>query len=146
MKKRKGFSLLELMMVVGIILIIASMAVPSLLRSHQTAQESSAIAQLRTINSAEVTYLASNQGSYGDIPALITQGLLDPRFLASISGYSFTLAASGANYTANANPTSINAGRFGYFSAADAIIRYATYQAANCTPCFPIGQSGAPIQ
>src|SRR4029077_2429075 len=102
MKTQRGFSLLELLIVVAIILIIATIAIPALLRSRQSAQESSAIAQLRTINTAEVTYLTSNQGSYGDIPSMITQGLLDARFASSISGYRFTVAAAGANYTANA--------------------------------------------
>ena len=77
MKRNQGFSLLELLIVVAIILIIATIAIPSLLRSRQSAQESSAVAQLRTINTAEVTYLSSNQGAYGSLPMLITQGLLD---------------------------------------------------------------------
>src|ERR1043166_7045549 len=102
-KRNRGFSLLELLIVVAIILIIATIAIPSLLRSRQSAQESSAVAQIRTINTAEVTYLSSNQGSYGDIPSLTTQGLLDNRFTGSVSGYSFTLTASGSNYTVNAD-------------------------------------------
>src|SRR6266581_4664595 len=147
MKNNRGFSLLELLIVVAIILIIATIAIPSLLRSRQSAQESSAVAQLRTINTAEVTYLSSNQGSYGAIGPLITQGLLDNRFSGSVSGYNFTITASGSNYTVNADPTSANAGRFGYYSAPDAVIRYATYQAAgSCTPCYPGTLSGAPVQ
>src|SRR5438093_213904 len=118
--RNKGFSLLELLIVVAIILIIATIAIPSLLRSRQSAQESSAVAQLRTINTAEITYLSSNQGSYGDIPSLITQGLLDNRFAGSVSGYNYAVAASGPNYTGNADPTSTNAGRFGYYTLPDA--------------------------
>ena len=144
--KNRGFSLLELLIVVAIILIIATIAIPSLLRSRQSAQESSAVAQIRTINTAEVTYLSSNQGSYGDIGPLITQGLLDNRFSGSVSGYTFTITASGSNYTVNADPTSTNAGRFGYYSAPDAVIRYATYQGGNCTPCYPGSLSGNPVQ
>jgi prepilin-type N-terminal cleavage/methylation domain-containing protein len=146
MNRDQGFSLLELLIVVAIILIIATIAIPSLLRSRQAAQESSAVAQLRTINTAEVSYISSNQGSYGDIPSLITQGLIDSRFSGSVSGYTFTLSASGPNYTANANPTSTSAGRFGYYSAPDAVIRYATYQGGTCNPCYPNALSGAPVQ
>ena len=146
MRNTKGFSLLELLIVVAIILIIATIAIPSLLKSRQAAQESAAVAQIRTINTAEVTYLSSNQGAYGSIPQLVTQGLLDSRFLGSVSGYNFTVAASGSNYTANADPTSVNAGRFGYYSLPDAVIRYATYQGGNCTPCYPGSLSGAPVQ
>ena len=146
MKKNEGFSLLELLIVVGIILIIATIAIPALLRSRQSAHESSAVSQLRTINTAEVTYLTSNQGSYGDIPSLITQGLLDVRFSGSVSGYSFRVTTSIGNYTATADPTSTNSGRFGYYSGPDAVVRYATYQDSDCRPCYPGNLSGAPVQ
>ena len=146
MKRDRGFSLLELLIVVAIILIIATIAIPSLLRSRQAAQESSAVAQLRTVNTAEVTYLSSNQGTYGDIPQLITAGLLDGRFSTSVSGYTFSVTASGSDYTATATPTSTNAGRFGYYSVPDAVVRYQTATSTNCAPCFPTNQSGSPVQ
>jgi prepilin-type N-terminal cleavage/methylation domain-containing protein len=146
MKKNSGFSLLELLIVVAIILIIATIAIPSLLRSRQAAQESSAVSNIRTINTAEVTYLSSNGGNYGSIPELITAGLLDNRFATSVSGYTFIVSASGSDYTATATPTSTNAGRFGYFSVPDAVVRYQTATSGTCNPCYPSGQSGAPVQ
>jgi type IV pilus assembly protein PilA len=146
MKRNRGFSLLELLIVVAIILIIATIAIPSLLRSRQSAQESSAVAQLRTINTAEVTYLSSNQGAYGSLPMLITQGLLDNRFSGSVSGYNYTVSATGTDYTASATPTSTNAGRFGYYSTPDAVIRYQTTTTAACTPCYPSNMSGNAVQ
>ena len=148
MKRDRGFSLLELLIVVAIILIIATIAIPSLLRSRQAAQESSAVSNIRTINTAEVTYLSSNAGNYGSIPELITAGLLDGRFSATtgVSGYSFVVSASGSDYTATATPTSTNAGRFGYYSVPDAVVRYQTATSTTCNPCFPAGQSGAPVQ
>ena len=148
MKTNRGFSLLELLIVVAIILIIATIAIPSLLRSRQAAQESSAVAQVRTINTAEVTYLSSNQGSYGDVISLVSQGLLDNRFTGSVSGYGYTVTASGTDYTVTAMPTSANAGRFGYYSLPDAVIRYSTQTTGCGGPggnCFPNGQSGAPV-
>src|SRR5947207_14387471 len=116
MKNNRGFSLLELLSVVSIILIIGTIAIPSLLRSRQSAQESSAVAQIRTVNTAEVTYLSSAGGNYGSVPELITAGLLDGRFATSVSGYTFAVTASGSDYTASATPTSTNAGRYGYYS------------------------------
>src|SRR6187200_2735581 len=127
MKNSKGFSLLELLIVVAIILIIATIAIPSLLRSRQAANESAAVANLRTINTAEVTYLSSSGGSYGDLAALVAAGLLDNTFTSGPkAGYIFDVDAAGADYTATAWPASSNTGRNGYYSVPDAVVRYST--------------------
>src|SRR6185436_6572743 len=146
-KNNKGFSLLELLIVVAIILIIATIAIPSLLRSRQAANESAAVANLRTINTAQVTYLSSSGGQFGAISDLTAAGLLDSRFSgAAVSGYAYTVTAATGNYTAVATPSATNSGRYGYYSAPDGVVRYQTATSTNCSPCFPAGQAGNPVQ
>ena len=66
MNKQKGFSLIELLIVVAIILIVAAIAIPNLLRSKMTANEASAVASMRVLNNAEVTFNLTYHSGYTD--------------------------------------------------------------------------------
>jgi type II secretory pathway pseudopilin PulG len=135
---------LELLIVVAIILIIATIAIPSLLRSRQAANESAAVTNLRTINTAQVSYSSSSGGSYGSMAEMVATGLLDTRFTGSgISGYLLTveLSSSRLDYTAYATATSTNGGRYDYYSVPDYVIRYST-----ATSRAPAGFAGTPVR
>lgn len=110
MRKHRGFSLIELLLVVAVILIVASIAVPNFLKSRLRANEASAVASLRMINTAAITYsmtypdmgfpaqLTTLGGANPCTAASSTQAcLIDDSLAQGIkSGYSFGWTGDGA--------------------------------------------------
>jgi type IV pilus assembly protein PilA len=115
--QKRGFSLIELLIVVAVILIIAAIAIPNLLRSRIAANEASAVGSLRTLNTSEVTYNTTYPGvgfacsfgvlgppSSGAAASSSAAGLIDSNLAGGIkSGYSFAFLNTTCTPSAGVN-------------------------------------------
>jgi type IV pilus assembly protein PilA len=159
-RKQKGFSLIELLIVVAVILVIAAIAIPNLMRSRMAANEASAVASLRSINTSQIVY----QNTYGPsfatklidlsdggvaanclpsvTPTATASCLVDSALTSGTkSGYIFLYApvsvgATVTSYSVNADPiTSGSSGQRHFFTDETNLIRVnPTASATNTDP------------
>ena len=162
-RKQVGFSLIELLIVVAIILIIAAIAIPNLLRAKMAANESSAVASVRTINTGEITYnsayptvgYAATLSALGGVtpctPSSTTACLIDSVLASGTkSGYTFAATSAGgppaSQYFMTAIPVTLNqTGIRSFCSFEDAVIRVqptgaAIASEAACQALLPLNQ------
>ncbi len=137
MRRNKGFSLIELLIVVAIILIIAAIAIPNMLRAKMAANESSAVGSLRTINTAMTAYQTTYPtkgyaatllllGPTAAIPCVATFSnacLIDGTLAAGVKN-GFNIAATGGNTVAGVN--------FDYYATATPVTLHGTGDRSFC--------------
>ena len=144
-KKSRGFSLIELLIVVAIILIIAAIAIPNLLRSRMQANQAAAVSTLRNINNSQAAYIAEFGGNIGYASSMAKLGqspacdqnaaCLVDEVLGCASepcfkgGYGYFLKSAAAaapftDYNSTATPRALGGtGNSNYCSMEDGVIR-----------------------
>jgi hypothetical protein len=105
--------------------------------------EAAAVSTLRTINTAEVTFLASSRGKFGSLSQMIEAQLLPSNFTGVVTGYRFGVlrVSDGSDFVLAAIPDASGVARYAYYTTPDGVVRYSTIDALT-----PSGQNGLPVR
>lgn len=129
---QRGFTLVEIMIVIAVIIVIGAMAIPGLMRSRLNANEAAAIAALKAISAASVTYRTTHTTYPGNLSDLYDPSA-SPQYIDSTlasgtkQGYAFTVSGNEDGFNASANPTKPNiTGSRYFFLDGNGVIRSST--------------------
>ncbi|MBL7070030.1 MAG: prepilin-type N-terminal cleavage/methylation domain-containing protein [Candidatus Omnitrophica bacterium] len=144
--KNKGFTLVEIMIVVAIIALLAAIAIPNLLRARLNANESAGISSLRTVSAAAISFRTVNTA----YPVALTNlGAATPAYIDTIlgcavqpcgkQGYSFALTGGTNTFTATARPQTFQTtGVRSFFVDESGVIRWTNLDAAATVASTPL--------
>ncbi|MFH1202629.1 MAG: prepilin-type N-terminal cleavage/methylation domain-containing protein [Candidatus Omnitrophota bacterium] len=140
--RNKGFTLVEIMIVVAIIALLAAIAIPNLLRARLNANESAAIGAMQTLSTAAQSYRSSNP----NYPTgLFNLSSATPSYIDAVlgagakSGYSFALTGAINTFTATARPQNMGtSGSRSFFVDESGVIRFTTITAGAVATDPPI--------
>ena len=145
LRKRRGFSLIELLIVVAIILIIITIALPKLSRARMQSQEVAAIAAIRTLHTAQVQFYSTynryavslaelGPPASGSANASAADLIGNDLSGGEKSGYKFTVTGNQGGYAINAQPVAFNSSGSRTFFSDQSMVIHENYGPEPATP------------
>ena len=134
MRSKKGFTLVEIMIVVAIIVLLAAIAIPNLLRARLSANEATSIAAMRTLSTALESYRAAQSPPSYPVGSVLTPlSTANPPYIDSVlgagnkSGYTYTYAGTANVFNVTAAPQTANVtGVRSFFVDQSGVVRVGT--------------------